>query len=219
VGSGGGVRWDSMSEEEIRECDHCGEVNPCQYEQDPFERNLLKDLHICFNCGGETTPIKNILDLFLKHYTDKGFYVVKPGRVCILCNIVYYTSGSGRFWFTTNCRGCRRTFSSRFVRYIENHQGPVCPDCMGKFKQTVNYYDGKKNKWPEREAVILTEDEKKRRKIQLNAATNTILGTTTCGVLKNHVDLLKDDPERLSTDFMKSLINKKRDPCPEIQDE
>jgi len=43
-------------------------------------------------------------------------------------------------------------------------------------------------------------------------------GKTTCEIIKNHHKMLADDPERLSTDFIKSIINKKEDPCPDVND-
>ena len=41
---------------------------------------------------------------------------------------------------------------------------------------------------------------------------------TTCDILKAHSEQLQEDPERLSTEFIKSLINKNKDPCPDLTD-
>jgi len=44
-----------------------------------------------------------------------------------------------------------------------------------------------------------------------------ILGNTTCDILKSHHDAVKDDPERLSTDFIKKLSGIPRGKCKEIK--
>jgi hypothetical protein len=41
-------------------------------------------------------------------------------------------------------------------------------------------------------------------------------GGSVCEILKVHHEKRINDPERLPTDFLKSLINKKEDPCPDI---
>jgi len=40
--------------------------------------------------------------------------------------------------------------------------------------------------------------------------------TTTCDILQQHHNLLQEDQERLSTNFIKNIINNKEDLCPEI---
>ena len=58
--------------------------------------------------------------------------------------------------------------------------------------------------------ISLEKQRKKMCDITINRCSDT------CSLIKNHHEILKDDPERLSTDFMKKIINKEEDPCPEI---
>jgi hypothetical protein len=39
-----------------------------------------------------------------------------------------------------------------------------------------------------------------------------------CSLLEAHHTALSEDPERLSTNFLKNLINRKEDPCPQVSD-
>ena len=57
-------------------------------------------------------------------------------------------------------------------------------------------------------------------------AKNTTMGepgilhpsTSVCIILNKHHEILKDDPERLSTDFIKSMSGMKRKACKEVGD-
>jgi hypothetical protein len=49
-----------------------------------------------------------------------------------------------------------------------------------------------------------------KKKLYKNTLPDIIVGTC-CTILKSHHDILKDDPERLSTEFIKSLSNCKCD--------
>lgn len=56
------------------------------------------------------------------------------------------------------------------------------------------------HKWYEKNKEKIAEASKTRRK------ERRPVGTTTCKILKNHYLKLKDDPERLTTEFLQSLI-------------
>jgi hypothetical protein len=68
-----------------------------------------------------------------------------------------------------------------------------------------------KNNLPQKYKHISTISKKK-----LLILPEMITGKNTCAILETHHTALKGDPERLSTDFMKRIINNHKDPCPEV---
>lgn len=55
-----------------------------------------------------------------------------------------------------------------------------------------------------------TEFSLKKKKIDDNKQIVFNKHKQTCAILKDHVNKLKDDPERLSTDFIKELIGNEK---------
>jgi hypothetical protein len=80
---------------------------------------------------------------------------------------------------------------------------PVCDSCQRKIgwyhpfdKKIRNRIRDESDKWNK------IQEEQVRRKFVVK---ESIQGSSCCTILKSHAELLKDDPERLSTDFIKKM--------------
>jgi hypothetical protein len=103
----------------------------------------------------------------------------------------------------------------------------VCSGCRKDWKEHIkSVFKDIENK--EREEFLINRNYEGAMEIDEKIKETTFRKTFceisfsktkgVCSLLESHHALLKDDPERLSTQFIKQLINKKEDPCPEISD-
>ncbi len=85
---------------------------------------------------------------------------------------------------------CKKCSSSYGKRYYKLHKGEIIEKCAVYWKfQFPTLFPG--------------EEENK---------------TKLCKILHTHKELLKDDPERLKTSFIKELIGAKKSACSEVEE-
>lgn len=82
---------------------------------------------------------------------------------------------------------------------------PVCGKQFGETRKTNRIYCSSKCSKDQHDAMRYEYKLKRYLKQSKSFVPNTEYGLSCCSVLKTHAELLKDDPERLSTDFIKSL--------------
>jgi len=77
--------------------------------------------------------------------------------------------------------------------------GVVCLKCFTEFQICMKETDDAIKKY---RAEMRKQEKIQKRKREVWSRTST----TVCGHLRKHHEILKDDPERLSTEFLKNLI-------------
>ena len=131
------------------------------------------------------------------------------------------------------CSDCAHTWRSRAYARLEKRRrfdGCRCPRCRGRNtssptslkeleewrKDILDREDQERRGTLERmrlERAAREEAREEARRAAREEASRIIGSSSVCTLLKSHSAILRDDPERLSTDFLKDLIGPKAGDC------
>lgn len=185
--------------------------------------NPITEMKTCPTCGAQLFGTDDIRKFYrLLQISDPSQvgvpYLPREGRICLDCRVIFYLSNTGNIWGIYRCKYCRRVAHSQITTLI--HNGRVCLYCRPK--NSYSYSTKYKN--------LIKEELSFHKHVAYNASAFNDFQPTkyihipekiryslnTCEVLKQHSEIMKDDPERLSTDFLKKII--RTDDCTEITD-
>lgn len=141
-------------------------------------------------------------------------------RVCIKCGVILTAPEN---WYPFDkahscyiCKQCKRNYGSAYKQqryktdeeyrykrkqasliWYRNHKEYYKQYFKNRYQTDINYREKQLQTW---------RKNSKRYK-------QTRYKTQTCNIIKEHAEILKDDPERLSTEFIKSIINLDSNEC------
>jgi hypothetical protein len=106
----------------------------------------------------------------------------------------------------------RPKYAPRSVRRIDQQPRKYAPVIEMLAHESRDYEFRNMN------AVQREERMKKYEQREREYEESTVHRRGFCDYLEYHHKVLQDDPERLTTDFIKKIIHPEKDPCPEMKD-
>jgi hypothetical protein len=187
-------------------CDFCGEIFERIPNFDYWGREYKH--HFC-NKKCSTSFQKNRVNFGDIALGNVHRLKEKINTPCLNCGIPVYryvTPPTTNVFCTSECRRKYHLNNPRISRYEKRKVVKflfACQRC-GKTFETTNI----RRVFCSNECYLESYSEKAREPIKKELpeiCNKKIEGTTCCTILKSHHNLLKDDPEKLSTDFIKKL--------------
>lgn len=128
------------------------------------------------------------------------------------------------------CSDCGHIWKTTTTTYLRKHRrfdGWRCPGCRGRnttspthLKQLEEWDKELLERKNKRLAETLERKKRERearkeerRKAAQEWSSRKTSGSDVCTILKSHREILSDDPERLSTEFLKKLIGPEANDC------